>query len=151
MWRHDRNLETSGKSTKTGPCTILHDVVFKPGFVKLLFWGKFTYNYITTMNFLTNFTITKFCLRLIIQKSSFCCQNSNVYICQRVCVFLVTVRRHTTLRPMQILWFPWPLFIFFPSKCQSRPQYSALVVCLEISSVSCSFSGAFEKQNTFKI
>jgi hypothetical protein len=42
------------------------------------------------------------------------------------------------------------LFIFFPSKCQSRPQYSALVVCLEISSVSCSFSGAFEKQNIEK-
>jgi hypothetical protein len=45
--------------------------------------GKFTYNCITTMNFLTNFTITKFCLRLIIQKSSFCSQNSNIYICQR--------------------------------------------------------------------
>jgi hypothetical protein len=31
--------------------------------------GKFTYNCITTMNFLTNFTITKFCLRLTIQKT----------------------------------------------------------------------------------
>jgi hypothetical protein len=46
------------------------------------------------MNFLTNFTITKFCL-----ESSFCSQNSNVYICQHACIFLVTVRRHTTLRP----------------------------------------------------
>ena len=34
--------------------------------------SKFTYNRITTMNFLTNFTITKFCLCLIIQKLSFC-------------------------------------------------------------------------------
>jgi hypothetical protein len=67
--------------------------------------GKFTYNCITTMNFLTNFTITKFCLCLNIQKSSFCSQNFNVYICQHACVFLVTVyvRRHTTLRPMLFL------------------------------------------------
>ena len=58
--------------------------------------------------FFLNFTITKFCLCLIIQKSSFCSQNSNVYICQHACVFLVTVQRHTTLRPMLFLWFPWP-------------------------------------------
>jgi hypothetical protein len=49
--------------------------------------GKFTYNGITTMNFLTNFTITKFCLCLIIQKSSFCSQNSDVYICKRALYF----------------------------------------------------------------
>ena len=56
-----------------------------------------------------NFTITKFCLCLIIQKSSFCSQNSNVYIwtCKRACIFLVTVWRHTTLRPMLFLWFSW--------------------------------------------
>jgi hypothetical protein len=35
------------------------------------------------MNSLTNFTITKFCLCLIIQKSSFCSQNSDVYICKK--------------------------------------------------------------------
>jgi len=62
--------------------------------------GKCTYNCIITMNFLTHFTITKFYQCLIIPKSSFCSQNSNVYICQRACVFLVTVWRHTTLRPM---------------------------------------------------
>jgi hypothetical protein len=71
--------------------------------------GKFTYNCITTMNFLTNFTINKFCLCLIIQKSRLCCQNSDVYICKHACVFLVTVWRHTTLRPMLFLLFSWPL------------------------------------------
>ena len=57
--------------------------------------GKFTYNCITTMNFLTNFTITKFCLRLTIQKSSFCSRNSNVYICQRVCIFFTSYNFET--------------------------------------------------------
>ena len=32
-----------------------------------------------------------------IQKSSFCSQNSDVYICKRTCIFLVTVWRHIQL------------------------------------------------------
>ena len=57
------------------------------------------------MIFLTNFPITKFCLCLIIQKSSFCSQNSDVYICKRVCVFLVI----QLWGQCYFLWFSWPL------------------------------------------
>ena len=39
------------------------------------------------MNFLTNFTIAKFWLCLIMQKSSFCSQNSNLYMSARVHIF----------------------------------------------------------------